>query len=195
MVKNTGGNKSKKVARKNVYTGGGSTDVRRVADPCEMYAAITKIFSSHRCNVMGTDGNTYNCNIRGKFLKRKRTGDNALIPGVWVLIGFYEWEVRGDGSKNCDLLEIYSAMEKEKLKQLESHNLGNIMNVGEIEGSSNITFSNFHVEEEKEKESSEQESVDEETTDEESAPVINSPVIIETAKEQQDWLTIDERDI
>ena len=112
MVKNnTGGNKSKKMARKTVPTGGGGQDVRRVTDSCEMYAAITKIYSSKRCDVIGTDGKTRACTIRGKFLGRKRNGDGTIAVGAWVMIGFYDWEVRGDGSKTCDLLEVYSASE------------------------------------------------------------------------------------
>ena len=57
MVKNTGGNKSKKIARKNVslYS---TRDVRRATDENEMYAAVSKIYSSQRCSVIGADGKT-----------------------------------------------------------------------------------------------------------------------------------------
>jgi hypothetical protein len=198
MVKNTGGNKSKKVARKNAGSNSGnSQEVRRVNDPCEMYAAVTKIYSSRRCDVTGTDGKTYQCNVRGKFLKNKRAGNNALVPGVWIIIGFYDWEVRGDGSKTCDLLEIYSPIEKEKLKQLESHNLAAIMNIGEMEGTENeFTFSKFKEIDEEENidsSSSEEEAIDKEII----APVITAkqPPIKTTINEQMDWLTINERDI
>ena len=196
MVKNTGGNKSKKVARKNVgSSSGNSQEVRRVTDPCEMYAAVTKIYSSRRCDVTGTDGKTYQCNVRGKFLKNKRAGNNALVPGVWIIIGFYDWEVRGDGSKTCDLLEIYSPIEKEKLKQLEAHNLAAIMNIGEMEGTENeFTFSKFkETEEDIDSSSSEEEAIDKEVI----APVVaeKPPIIKTTINEQMDWLTINERDI
>ena len=199
MVKNTGGNKSKKVARKNAGSNSGnSQEVRRVTDPCEMYAAVTKIYSSRRCDVTGTDGNTYQCNVRGKFLKNKRAGNNALVPGVWIIIGFYEWEVRGDGSKTCDLLEIYSPIEKEKLKQLEAHNLAAIMNIGEMEGTENeFTFSKFKEMDEEENiassSSSEEEAIDKEII----APVVvaKQPPVKTTINEQMDWLTINERDI
>ena len=142
MVKNAGGNKSQKVARKNVSYGGGSQDVRKAADPSEMYAAVTKIYSSQRCSVFGADGNTYQCTIRGKFLKNKRSGD-GLVNGAWVLIGFYDWEVRSDGSKKCDLLEIYSNLEKDKLKQLETRHLAELIKIDGEAG--NCTFSNFHI--------------------------------------------------
>jgi translation initiation factor IF-1 len=144
MVKNTGGNKSKKMARKTVATIS-SQEVRRIAEPGEMYAAVTKMYSSTRCDVIGTDGKTRACTIRGKFLGRRRNGDGTMAPGAWVMIGFREWEVRGDGSKICDLLEVYTQNEKEKLKQLEGHNLAAIMSIGELAGTENeFTFSAFH---------------------------------------------------
>jgi hypothetical protein len=194
MVKNsTGGNKSKKGARKNIGLnsgGGNSHDVRRVNDPCEMYAAVTKIYSSRRCDVTGTDGLTYQCNVRGKFLKSKRGGNGGLAVGVWILIGFYEWEVRGDGSKTCDLLEIYTPIEKDKLKQLEAHNLAAIMNIGELEGTENeFTFSKFKDDEEVAKKEEDITS----SSDEEKEVIVEKKK--ETLKEQMDWLTINERDI
>jgi hypothetical protein len=198
MVKNTGGNKSKKVARKNAGSNSGnSQEVRRVNDPCEMYAAVTKIYSSRRCDVTGTDGKTYQCNVRGKFLKNKRAGNNALVPGVWIIIGFYDWEVRGDGSKTCDLLEIYSPIEKDKLKQLEAHNLAAIMNIGELEGTENeFTFSKFKDIDSSSEE--EEEAIEEEKKVVVAEVVVVEPVVIkkkETLEDQMDWLSISERDI
>jgi hypothetical protein len=193
MVKNAGGNKSKKVARKNVSYST-TQDVRKAADASEMYAAVLKMYSSSRCSVLGADGNTYQCTVRGKFLKNKRSGD-GLVNGAWVLIGFYDWEVRSDGSKKCDLLEIYSNLEKDKLKQLETRHLAELIKIDSNEG--NCTFSNFHIEEESSAES-----------DEEAAslgpaalgpaPLETAkvePLKIETAQEQLDWLTISDRDI
>jgi hypothetical protein len=199
MVKNAGGNKSKKVARKNVSYST-TQDVRKAADASEMYAAVLKMYSSSRCSVLGADGNTYQCTVRGKFLKNKRSGD-GLVNGAWVLIGFYDWEVRSDGSKKCDLLEIYSNLEKDKLKQLETRHLAELIKIDSNEG--NCTFSNFHIEEESSAES-----------DEEAGPAFGpaslgpaslgpapletakvEPLKIETAQEQLDWLTISDRDI
>ena len=207
MVKNTGGNKSKKVARKNASGNNNGQEVRRVNDPCEMYAAVTKIYSSRRCDVLGSDGNTYSCTVRGKFLKSKRTGDGALGIGVWVIIGFYDWEVRGDGSKNCDLLEIYTQLEKEKLKQLEARHLKAILSVGELAGSENeFTFSNFKMDEGKESSSeNEEEALQKNGEDGKDGEtfVMAMPVPVpiqparkkETLQEQMDWLTIDVKDI
>jgi hypothetical protein len=188
MVKNAGGNKSKKVARKNVSGSTATHDVRKATDASEMYAAVTKIYSSQRCSVLGADGNTYQCTIRGKFLKNKRSGE-GLINGAWVLIGFYDWEVRSDGSKKCDLLEIYSNLEKDKLKQMEAPRLKELMN---IDGGGNCTFSNFHLEK-----AAEDVEAAASSDEEEVAPsvVIPIPYKKETAAEQLDWLTISDRDI
>ena len=71
-----------------------------------------------------------------------------LAIGSWIMVGFYEWEVRSDGQKTCDLLEIYSAIERDKLKQIETPQaLGAIINIGDgVKG--DCTFSNFTQEEE-----------------------------------------------
>ncbi len=205
-MKNAGGKKSKKVARKNVGGGGGGTqDVRKAADASEMYAAVIKIYSSQRCSVLGADGNTYQCTIRGKFLKNKRSGE-GLVNGAWILIGFYEWEVRSDGSKKCDLLEIYSHLEKDKLKQLETRHLAELMKIEGSDGA-NCTFSSFHIGEEG---SSDDESDGTSAAGAASAPAAlgaaapavslyalmkKEPSKKETAQEQMDWLVISDKDI
>ena len=209
MVKNAGGNKSKKVARKNVAlnsaaSGSFCKDVRRVSDPSEMYAAIAKIYSARRCDVVGSDGMTYSCTIRGKFLKGKRSGNNALAIGVWVMIGFYDWEVRSDGSKNCDLLEIYTPPEKEKLKQLEAQNLSAIMSIGELAGADKeFAFSHFDntqaplgaIDDSSSSSGEEEGEVADKT-------VATTIVVVgglkggtPSAQDQMDWLAIDEKDI
>jgi translation initiation factor IF-1 len=198
MVKNTGGNKSKKVARKNVSSNTTTQDVRKATDASEMYAAVTKIYSSQRCSVLGADGNPYQCTIRGKFLKNKRSGD-GLVIGAWVLIGFYEWEVRSDGSKKCDLLEIYSNLEKDKLKQIETRHLAELIKIDV----GDCTFSNFH----KNEEEADDKPSDANSSDEDDEPIkkvplplaqvyaMQVPIKKETAEEQLDWLTISDRDI
>jgi len=197
MVKNTGGNKSKKVARKNVAPNSASMiskNVRRVADPCEMYAAVSKIYSGRRCDVMGTDGKIYQCTVRGKFLKGKRGGNSSLAIGVWIMVGFYDWEVRSDGSRGCDLLEIYTPAEKEKLKQLESHNLSAIMAIGELAGADKeFNFSNFDLPPEQPE--IESLSSTDEDEDEDKPTVVVVPKIKQTPQEQNDWLAIDADDI
>ena len=199
MVQNKkGGSGGKKVARKNMGGGNaGSQDVRRITDPGEMYAVVAKIYSNRRCDVIGTDGKTYNCNVRGKFLKGSR-GNASLMVGTWLIVGFYEWEVRSDGSKNCDLLEIYTAVEKDKLRQLEGRKLDAIMHVGDMAGTENdCTFSNFHIEEEAA--SSEEDIASDDIKKDKKADIVVSvplpPQKKETPREQMDWLAVDVRDI
>jgi hypothetical protein len=212
MVKNnTGGNKGKKGARKNMGGaggGGGGGDVRRVKDPNEMYAVVTKIYSGRKCDVIGTDGKTYSCNVRGKFLKGRRGGDASITIGAWLMVGFYDWEVRADGSKNCDLLEIYTFIEKDKLRQLEGRNLAAIMHVGDMAGTENdCTFSNFRVDEaeEEDEEDSASSSNEDEDADlkEQKVPKVSTVVPLpkvvpqkkESPQEQMDWLKINIEDI
>ena len=198
MVKNnTGGNKGKKGARKNM--GGGGGDVRRVKDPNEMYAVVTKIYSGRKCDVIGTDGKTYSCNVRGKFLKGRRGGDASITIGAWLMVGFYDWEVRADGSKNCDLLEIYTFVEKDKLRQLEGRNLAAIMHVGDMAGTENdCTFSNFRVDEAEAaaEDDDASSSADEEEEVQKVVPVLQKVVQKkESPQEQMDWLKINIEDI
>lgn len=209
MVKNTGGNKSKKIARKNVSSAYTTTnDVRKATDANEIYAVVTKIFSSQRCSVTGADGNIYQCTIRGKFLKNKRSGE-GLVIGAWILIGFYDWEVRSDGTKKCDLLEIYSNTEKDKLKQLETRHLAVLL---KMDGN-DCTFSNFHInpdddkeeedDKDKEDDDSSSGSDEEEKIEKEKETLVvdkkqfynTTPIQKETAREQLDWLSITDNDI
>ena len=141
MVKNTiGGNKGKQFARKGTNQYGTSDVLRKVVGNNEMYGVVTKIHSSRRCEIVGADSKTYLCNIRKKFVKGRKT-DTKIPVGVWVIIGFYEWEVRSDGSKTCEILEVYSAMERERLKQVDSVRVATILHIGENDVNTNIKFS------------------------------------------------------
>lgn len=116
MVKNSGGNKAKKQARKTVGLPTAVQNVRYVKEEGELYAVITKIYGGKTCQIMCDDGVSRRCTIRRKFMMSRR-GDNALAVGTWLMAGLYDWEKRADGTQNCDILEVYSAGEKEKLKQ------------------------------------------------------------------------------
>jgi hypothetical protein len=116
MVKNSGGNKAKKQARKTVGLPTVVQNVRYVKEEGELYAVITKIYGGKTCQIMCDDGVSRRCTIRRKFMMSRR-GDNALAVGTWLMAGLYDWEKRADGTQNCDILEVYSAGEKEKLKQ------------------------------------------------------------------------------
>jgi hypothetical protein len=123
------------------------------------------------------------------------------MNGAWILIGFYDWEVRSDGSKNCDLLEIYTSVEKDKLKQLETRHLAVLM---KTDGGTDLTFSNFHVSADGKDDDDDEE--DDDATDKPPPPPIaveKIPTLAnlmrvtkkEDLSEQMDWLNISEKDI
>ena len=115
MVKNTkGGNRGKRVARKHMNSQS-TKAVRYVIDEDERYAIVTQ-FYGNECDVMCADGTLRRCVIRAKFKGRCKS-DNYIKPGVWVLIGVRSWEVRRNGQEKCDLLAVYSDIDKETLKQ------------------------------------------------------------------------------
>jgi len=121
MVKNTtGGSRTKGQARKLVVDSNkaSSKALRISTDDYEMYAQVTKNLGNGMCHVICSDGKSRLCHIRGKFRGRGKR-DNMIGLGSWILAGLREWEVGKDDSKkleNCDLLEVYSEYDKEKLK-------------------------------------------------------------------------------
>jgi hypothetical protein len=70
---------------------------------------------------MCKDGKKRLCIIRGKFRGRGKR-DNIITNGKWVLVGGREFESTKSGEgkdlEKCDLLEVYSDLDKERLKTL-----------------------------------------------------------------------------
>lgn len=121
MVKNSkGGKNSKRIARKHVID---LTQriVRYVKEEGEMYAVVSKHFGG-QCEVVTSDGETRLCIVRGKFKGRQRR-DNNIGLGTWVMVGIRDWEVRGDGKTKCDLLYVYSDLDKDDIRQNSGINL------------------------------------------------------------------------
>ena len=119
MVKNTvGGNKSKGQARKFVSGKETNKNLRISTDEYEVYAQVSKTLGNGMCHVLCIDNKTRLCHIRGKFRGRGKK-DNFIKNGSWILVGLRDWELEKDDTKklqNCDLLEVYSDYDKEKLK-------------------------------------------------------------------------------
>ena len=119
MVRNvTGGNKAKGQARKS--SGRQNTALRLSLDEdWELYAQVTRMLGNGMCHVVCVnDGVTRLCHIRGKFRGHNKK-DNVIKNGSWLLVGIREFESSAaDKSKmsKCDLLEVYSDLEKERLK-------------------------------------------------------------------------------
>lgn len=124
MVKNTtGGSKTKGQARKFVNTAKQPTNIRLSQDEYELYAQVTKMLGNGMCHVLCIDGKTRLCHIRGKFRGRGKR-DNLLGNNSWLLIGLRDWEVGKDEKKmqNCDLLEVYSPIDVDRLKNTVNEN-------------------------------------------------------------------------
>ena len=116
MVKNVGGgNKSKGFARKNFVKK--DTLLRVSEDEAEIYAQVTKMCGGRICQVIAINGVEMLCHIRGKFAGRGKR-DNFIETGTWLLVGLREWEKEKsvDKPQNCDIIEVYSNEDKNKLK-------------------------------------------------------------------------------
>lgn len=117
MVKNTGGNKTKRDARKHIAPQNENNELRVIKEDGEIYAVVKKVLGCGKCQVTCLDGTTRICIIRNKFKGRGKAG-NAVELGTWLLVGVREWEVRKNGKESCcDLLHVYSSGDKEKLLQ------------------------------------------------------------------------------
>jgi len=131
MVKNThGGSGHKKFARK--HTGGAKSNKLRISeDEGEIYAIVTKVLGNGMFHCHCIDGTVRLGHIRGKFTGRGKR-DNMVEGGKWVLIGLREWDVPSEKSSSiskgkekmqqCDLLEVYSDLDKQRLKEGVSQN-------------------------------------------------------------------------
>jgi translation initiation factor IF-1 len=114
MVKNTlGGNKSKGFARKNMVKR--DTRLRVAEEEGEIYAQAVKVMGGSIASAIDIDGNPLRAHIRGKFRGRGKR-DNFISPGTWLLVGLHTWEAdKPDEIKNCDVLEVYSDLDKQRL--------------------------------------------------------------------------------
>ena len=116
MVKNAkGGNKSKKMGRK--FLGAPVQKQIRLAnptEPLEIYGVVEKLFGFGRFQIKDPTGKERLVIIPNKFRGRGKR-DNTVILGGWVLVGIREYE--SPENAKCDLLEVYTEAEKEKLKK------------------------------------------------------------------------------
>lgn len=118
MVKNnTGGNKSKGLARKNFIK---RDNALRVAhEDGEIYAQAVKIMGGSIASAIDIEGNPLRVHIRGKFRGRGKR-DNFIGPNTWLLVGLHEWgatdKLKPGDIRDCDVLEVYSDSDKIRLK-------------------------------------------------------------------------------
>jgi hypothetical protein len=119
MVKNiSGGNKSKGKARKYAAVKPSGNSLRTAENEYELYGNVIKMLGDGMCHVLNEDGKTRLCFIRGKFRSHGKR-DNMVCLHSWVLVGLREWASKPADNKKleqCDLLEVYNDIEKERLK-------------------------------------------------------------------------------
>jgi translation initiation factor IF-1 len=117
MVKNnTGGNKAKGYARKNMVRRDAALRVAR--EEGEIYAQAVKIMGGNIASAIDINGNLLRAHIRGKFRGRGKH-DNFIGPGTWLLVGLHDWQsdkINPGDLKDCDILEVYNDMDKNRLK-------------------------------------------------------------------------------
>jgi len=121
MVKNVkGGSGHKSQGRKFVLSASNSkqsSKLRIVEEQGEIYGQITKMYGNGMCDVLCIDNITRLCIIRGKFRGRGKR-DNTLHVGSWILAGTRDWEsIKVDEKQKCNLLEVYSDFDIERLKK------------------------------------------------------------------------------
>jgi translation initiation factor IF-1 len=116
MVKNTGGNKAKGLARKNVRPMG-TSKLRMVEDEMEKYGIVKKIYGGAMCEILCDDLIVRQGIIRGKF-RGKGKRNNMITSGTVVIIGLRDWSSNKNGEKmeQGDILEVYSSIEIDQLK-------------------------------------------------------------------------------
>ena len=122
MVKNVKGGSGHNSQARNFTTDNTqkqSVRTRLSTDVSEIYAQVTAVLGNGMCHVICADNTKRLCIIRGKFSGRLKR-DNILGNGKWVLIGLREFETKktglGKDLDKCDLLEVYSDLDKDRLK-------------------------------------------------------------------------------
>ena len=116
MVKNnTGGNKSKGYARKNLTKRDNALRVAK--EEGEIYAQAVKIMGGNIASAIDIEGNPLRAHIRGKFRGRGKR-DNFIGPNTWLLVGVHDWasEKKIGDIIDCDILEVYNDADKNRLK-------------------------------------------------------------------------------
>jgi len=118
MVKNSGGNKGKKIGRKFVTNNYSNRRLRlkQESEEDEIYACVSKIYGQGRCLIRCIDSKERECIIRNKFRGRGKR-DNTVKVGTWILAGIRGWEtITSKKEQTCDLLEVYTENEERQLK-------------------------------------------------------------------------------
>lgn len=144
MVKNFGGNKGKKIARKDTFNVNKKTRLR--TEEGEVYGITVRLLGNSQCHVLCNDNITRLCIIRKKFTGKHKS-NNCLKESSWVLVGLRDWETSNDKIQKCDLLECYNDTDKDTIKKQSDTNVDilileekKIDGIDEIQEDTNILF-------------------------------------------------------
>jgi translation initiation factor IF-1 len=115
----SGGSAYKKFARKSFAGSKPSNKTRLAIEEEECYAQVVACLGNNMLHVMCIDGIKRLCIIRGIFRGKSRRDNNAK-NGSWVLVGLrgYVSISMKNKMEHCDLLEVYSDIDKERLKDM-----------------------------------------------------------------------------
>ena len=135
MVKNTGGTKTKGMARKHLKPngGGGGGALRIPENELEQVVIVTKMLGNGMCEVYNNDNKRFIAHIRNKFKGRHRRS-NDINVNTYILIGLRDWE---NPFKNCDVIFVY---EHSHFNEINSNPSIHIQNI-----SARLTTNSFNI--------------------------------------------------
>jgi initiation factor 1A len=121
-----GGAGHKKFARKHNAGGSKNNRLKVAENEYEIYGIATNMLGNNMFHCHCIDNVIRLCHIRGKFTGRSKR-DNMVESGKWVLVGLRDWtdsKTENDNKKmqHSDLLEVYSEMDKHRLKECVNAN-------------------------------------------------------------------------
>jgi translation initiation factor IF-1 len=123
MVKNTGGTKTKGMARKHLKPNGGGGGALRIPEnELEQVVIVTKMLGNGMCEVYNNDNKRFIAHIRNKFKGRHRRS-NDINVNTYILIGLRDWE---NPFKNCDVIFVYDHSQFNQLYSNPSIHMQNI---------------------------------------------------------------------
>jgi initiation factor 1A len=156
MVKNTQGGSSHKKFGRKFTIGSKNNKLRFSEDEGEIYSIVIKMLGNGMFHCYCIDGKIRLGHIRGKFSGRGKR-DNIVDVGKWILIGLREWDINSTSNdldskkkilQKCDLLEVYSDFDKERLKDavsedwhaLDANDLSRVNNKDIVEEDDSFQF-------------------------------------------------------
>ena len=149
-----GGNGAKKGARESASKHDRNR-LRVAEEEAEKYAIVTKMVGNG-CMVHCEDDVIRLCIIRGKF-QGKGKSTNIISCGAWLLVGLRDWEtVKEKSIPKCDLLEVYTHVDKERLKSTSTTVNWSVLaendltNIEKLNGKSKVDAPQVHFMTEKE---------------------------------------------